>query len=737
MRLTPIFLLAAGVAPQIFCIAPATASAGNSPWLGSITDANIVFLAEANVAQIDRYDLTSQSWLSPIALPAVAMSFTAAGNALIVSDADATTRYMLDGTNVQVLPGALPGALGLGVNNGILFATPPSQVQSYDLQSLQQIDHANDYSYQTPYGFVIDSAHGRLVGNQLGIGPPSMVYWNVDANGIFGASGTSADFNYPIDIRNYPSADGTAVINSGGVVWSSTTELHVGSMGGDFDALVRVANNSVVLRGSSLYLVNANYHELGRYTLNAPANELATDGASIYAFHLVGSQPQAETVPLSAIAPPALPPPPDPARFAHVPDQIEIGPTGVVYLLSIAQAAIYRFDLNSWTYLSSVPLPEAPSQIAVDVGNGDVYVSYTSASIGVLRAGTNAVVPFAYSLTPLFGISVAGPSLMTVDSAGAWAVHRLVDKQFGRESASRDWNNFSKQYVWCTSRSRMYYYDDGAAPDNMYYETITPPTAISAPVPNYSQWGATIPTYPIRVDPSCNYLVNGAGQLFDAGSLSITTTLSEQPADIAWSGGAMYDILPGSTTDTAFIHQFNAANTIVGTGATIGSPQRLLSYGANLYAVTTENGHTLLTQVSPALTGNDLSVLGEASTPAPAANSLAAVEFDFFNQGPAGPAPSTISIAIPPQVTSINWVCQPAGAAEYNCGSDGPLGVNRTLAAGERFTVIAYFTTPAAARGQLLFDASIQSTSGGDAVLQNNAATITVDLDRLFADGFE
>jgi hypothetical protein len=284
----------------------------------------------------------------------------------------------------------------------------------------------------------------------------------------------------------------------------------------------------------------------------------------------------------------------------------------------------------------------------------------------------------------------------------------------------------------------MYYFDDGSSPDNLYYETITPPTAISDRVTDYTNWGSEIAKYPIRVDPLCNYVVTGSGQLYYAATAGLATTLIEQPVDVAWNGSDMYDILPGTTPDTALIHRFDAAYTINASAVTVGSPQRLLSYGGYLYAVTSVDSHTLITKVpAPSLTGNDLSVLPIASTPGPGPDTLGAVEFAFFNQGPSGPASAAISIAIPAQVESISWLCEPAAASDYDCGSDGPLNVNTDLAAGERFTVIGFFTTPASADQSLQFDAAIQATSGGDTVIENNVSSMTVGLDRLFHSGFE
>jgi hypothetical protein len=352
------------------------------------------------------------------------------------------------------------------------------------------------------------------------------------------------------------------------------------------------------------------------------------------------------------------------------------------------------------------------------------------------RAGGGSIVPFTYTLTSPLGISVAGLSVLVADGAGSGIVHRLLDKQFGVETASRNFNNLSKQYVWCSARSRLYFYDDGISPDDLFYETITSTTSISVPVYSSSFFGQTNAVYPIRVDPACASVVNGAGQIFDAGTLAITSTLSDQPTDIAWIGTAMYDIVPGDGSAT-LVHGFNASHSIVGNGVVIGAPQRLISYNGILYAITNENRTTLFTKVVSALTGNDLSVLSAAATPAPAAGALAGVEFYFANQGPSGPASSAISVTSPPQIASIDWECQADGATEYNCGTGGALNTTASLSAGQGFTVVGYFTTPLSAQGQLLFTAEITAEAGGDAVPQNNTSTVSLALDHLFADGFE
>ena len=131
---------------------------------------------------------------------------------------------------------------------------------------------------------------------------------------------------------------------------------------------------------------------------------------------------------------------------------------------------------------------------------------------------------------------MAGEYLFAVDGSGAWNTH-YVFSQSGALQSSRDWNYYSKEYVWNPTNRRMYFFRDDTSPNDLIYETISSSGQLQPPVDSpYHDSNGWV--HPIRISADGKSVLLGSGLVFDAQTLNSNPYgLANPVTDSLWFAG--------------------------------------------------------------------------------------------------------------------------------------------------------------------------------------------------------
>ena len=233
---------------------------------------------------------------------------------------------------------------------------------------------------------------------------------------------------------------------------------------------------------------------------------------------------------------------------AFTADDMFIGNGNILYLLSKAHDSLFRWDIDTQSWLSTIALRGAPDYITYSEINHAVYTVYNNGSIYEINLQGSPLVEVAFAnlATSPRGLIAAGEFLIGADNSGAWESHTsfAVD---GSKIDYDDWNRPFKQAAWSEVTRRIYHFRDGTSPNDLHYEEINQDGSFGAQgeTPYHSSVGIT---YPIRVKPDGTIVLLGSGRIYDANSLALLNTLPNTINDATWLNGELYTLSGGVIT---------------------------------------------------------------------------------------------------------------------------------------------------------------------------------------------
>jgi hypothetical protein len=295
------FLLGAITLPAAHA---AFAVSAPTEWCGVSATQGIVYFDYCGFSapwHFDRFDLATNQWLAPISMTSHT-SFAVGAPGLLVASYDGVVRYELDGSNPSALPGALSGASNIALDGPFLFLGNYGNIQSYDLIAQHAVNLSNNgFGYSNPNPFIVDSAHGQLLGLTGAVAPESPSQLSYDVNGVLQDAPVINRYALPFapGKRNYLAPDAATFANSGGAIFTTDSNLsEVAWLGGPFDDLVYTGSEIVVLRYDTLVRIDRTTHvELGRLTLDHTCSDLVLDGTDRAADIAASDKPQRTLVP--------------------------------------------------------------------------------------------------------------------------------------------------------------------------------------------------------------------------------------------------------------------------------------------------------------------------------------------------------------------------------------------------------------------------------------------------------
>lgn len=186
--------------------------------------------------------------------------------------------------------------------------------------------------------------------------------------------------------------------------------------------------------------------------------------------------------------------------------------------------------------------------MAYSSGSNRLYLAYQTNEITEIWLDQGITeMPFVNSPQTPCGLATAGSNVFVCDPSGAWDSHFTYSPE-GTLISQKDWNYFSKEYVWNTANQKMYFFRDDTSPNDLLWEDISADGVIGDDMdsPYHSSDGIT---HPLRVAPDGSVVVLGSGRIYDAMTLLQLDSLSNDISDAVWKSGNLVTLrsLNGNT----------------------------------------------------------------------------------------------------------------------------------------------------------------------------------------------
>ena len=570
----------------------ATGSA-QTPWVQSHRLGNEVRFLYFNLIQ--RYDLTSRSWLPDITLPrSGATAFTGDDTGNVVAYGTSLFRYSPSWSGESSAGTLASSADRVFVDGNLIIAThsvgPSGRVTTLNRSTATIIEYKR-VEGEPIYGASLAPRINRIFGRTSGVATPDLVAAGYsDSGSVSGPANSPYSGTYPNATRAFVFPDDRRVVDSSGSVYSTGSMTYLGSLGPIVTDIAWNGDIPIVLAGNTLFACNPTLELAGRITLATSGVSLAVTASDAFIFRPAPSYPSVEIIPLNALSAPnqgngSL----DLAGTTFSVDDSFIDTGNIIHLVNNPNGAVVRWSPTTRSFLPTLMLPQEPASITYSSGLNRLYfvnhselnsIRSIDLSLPVLADSLFAVLPNSAE-----GFTSAGSLLHSSTTFGAVLVHSSSGSLLNNTNVPHR----GKSRTWDPVRRRMYRFRENTVPRDLLYEVITPEGRLGDIIESpYNGDFAFVP--PILVSPDGNRIVIGSGVVFNATGLSRITTLPISPADGIWSGTSFYSIQ--NSASATVVQSWNASSYAGGTivAQLKGTPIRIFSLPSGYAVITSVNG---------------------------------------------------------------------------------------------------------------------------------------------------
>lgn len=517
-----------------------------SSWLQSKASDDIAYFLFATPARIERYDFSNDSWLTTINLPARPTAFAVDADGLYVAFDRRVSRFTLNGTDETHLENTSHTIIELFTIAEFLYINhstyPSGNITSVNKFTGLTID-AKVYRSDVLSGISVARTIGKIFARDSGTSPADIFQVSLNADGTLGAATDSPYHgNYPRATKTFIFPTENRVVDNAGIVYNTTDLTYSNSLAGAIDDIAFYGDLPVVLRAGQLIVYNNALLETGTHTPAQRPEKIYVHEETILAFAKGSTRGvKVAKIDLALLNPMEPGVGVDPEGLAYTPDTTLLGNNDILYLFSKTHLSIFRWSLGEKAYLPTIGLNQAPSHVTYSPATNRLYLAYSSGKLTQIQLSDSLLEqPFANSPRTPCGLATAGEYAFVCDRNYTEVSH-ITYHPNGSLISQKNYNHFSKEYVWSAANHKMYFFRDGTSPNDIIWEEIDSEGQIGAKQdsPYHSSSGIV---HPIRVAPDGSKVVLGSGRIYDAITLNHVDNLSNDISDATWFNGHLYTV---------------------------------------------------------------------------------------------------------------------------------------------------------------------------------------------------
>ncbi len=544
-----------------------------------VTANGIAYFLNARPPQVERYDLQAQRFLAAIPLESAGVSFWVSDSALFVARGTNVVRSSLDGSNRVDLVTVGDNITGIVGVDDFLFIAAGTTMTSVSADTGQIID-TRRYQNRILGGISLAAERRLIVGRAAG-SPQDIVFTQYALGGNLGDQFDSpyhGDLEYAERVWVVPGE--SFVVDESATVYSLDDFSFGGSLGDRVDDIDFSEGHSIVARGRMLSTYDRRFAEVGRAHTTSETRFVVVHDAHAFAFASNGT---VQIVPLSEFSQPRASVPPEPMTLPYAPEAIEAGTDDVIYLLSAAARAVYRWLPDERRYAEGIGLSDVPHGMAYSRERNSLCIQYSSGRLTEIdltppfaERPITSVLPNAHGLTAL------DPFLFLEREP-----FRFLYAADGTLAKLNERLHLGSAFSWHASTRRLY---SVRRDHTVAWDVIDEIGQLRDGNSAYHS-----PAYgPIVVSPAGDKAVLGSGLVLDGASLEGIGNLGvDQILDAAWKDDDLYTLRP--VDNATLLQRWDGTYAPAGFTRIAGTPMRILSLNSGLLVITLAGGRPVFT----------------------------------------------------------------------------------------------------------------------------------------------
>lgn len=568
-------------------------------WVGFTQAANVVYFAFSNPARLERYDLQASKWLAPLPMDREITALAASSEFLYVAKGPEVYRYDLAGTSPTLLHTATADVRHILPTQKWLVCTASTAADLNVFMSVSTLlivpigggpaTSSMTTSLGRPRARIFDEASSRFyyMGFDYDWDRRTM---SLDDLGVLGAPQMPTTTEIIWDEKAellFCSKDGDYLLSGGGRMYRKSDFSYAAILDPFVDLAFLEDGRAVTLKGSTLNLLNSDFHRERSIDLQRGGLRVVSWGARAFVFSAPatsGGMPNCEEVDLEARGeePSSASPMLEGDSEDYYAESITLDPDGNILLFAPLSRQVFRWSPETRSYLPGLGLRGMPEFFAQD-SLGVMYFSYANQRVTKASFAAPVEKEIYMPWMRITGLATYGNGLIVTD-----LIHDSWHFDFQYVIAfDRACHIVSVEPSHYMSIGRLLWSD---ATGILYFEApaglVPNSTAFSAMRFNEhgkrggrdvkgvksTDGGAGVG---LSVNAEGTKAAFGGGQVISIESGSVLTTLSQRFVDAAWLSNALYTV--SSSDQGTLIQRWGGETYAAEKSAKIeGHPRRIL-----------------------------------------------------------------------------------------------------------------------------------------------------------------
>lgn len=499
---------------------------------------NNVYFCINPKTQIDVYSLEEKKWTNPIIITHDSVTaFHIDSNFLYIAYDRALYRYSHDGGNELHLRNCTSGIFTIKSDDSLLFVFYYNGIEVIS-SSGRFITETTEYNYKNMAytSLSIDKSANSVYCQIRDIA--KMTYDSTGKKLTFIENNSKIEIPYTQRTWLFPGND--MLVTDRGSVVSCKNLTFINSFGvsiSDIDFLK--PDIPVVLSGNQILLCSNKFLKQGYQELpNTPDKMCIINNEAVLFAQSYGTPASivVNTVKLDEFKKDQPVPVVNPEKLPFSPDEIFLNKT-TLFLYSQKHASIFRWDVQSQKWTSTIPLFENPIAIAFSASKDLAYITHKKTYICKLQTGSpmQAEQPFV-NLRDTCGGLLCTDDFLIANEAGMSvfdAEGRFIDNQHYIKTGTYG----LKRASWNENARHFYYFDL----NSIYWTEIGVDGKVGLVDQTRSfSSGELSKSFPIKIRPDGLIVLLGDGSMYDSRTFYKKAKLTSSLDDAVWINGTLY-----------------------------------------------------------------------------------------------------------------------------------------------------------------------------------------------------
>lgn len=510
---------------------------------------NIAYFADDQSTLVKRYSLVDEKFLTPITLTATPKAVHVDSSGIYVSYGTQIFKLNVDGTNATQFRVSSEIIYDIESTDTYLILAGESYMQTTNKANGTFVD-SDGFFYSSPY-ISLSQDNSQIFTTSLGISPADIYTIPLSSAGILGTSAESpyhGDYQIGSNPVSFPTKK--RVVDSSGNVYNSSDLIHIGNVGGAYKDIGFWEGVPIVLRDNALYSYSPGLQQTGVYNLpqGLTAEKIRIYGDNIFVFGQNNGNLTANKYKVALTSPATTSANIIPTDLVYTPDTLALDKNqDTLYILSKANFAIFRWSISKAAYLTSIPIDNAPINIAYSADHQRIYLNYGDGTISYIDvSGTDTTEhPFINEHSYPYTVTATGPFIAIKDTSGLAGSFKVFTKD-GIKTDTREWISYTSEAEWDDIYKRIYYISTNFDFNWLQLDTNT------GKLGEIQSYLRTTSTYldlygwvgPIRVSQNGKIIAFASGRVLERNSLKELADIEASGSlkDMAWLQGNLFTI---------------------------------------------------------------------------------------------------------------------------------------------------------------------------------------------------